>query len=131
VAFRPGSSLYEQVVYAVWRSTNELRHSHAGSVRVRGSLGLTLLVPSSELASFGQCWFEVSTMLECLSHCRAPGSEVYAPYPTSPWFGPLQRYFAPDILGENKVVVEHPVAHIRRSFDFGPLRLAGYWIAPE
>jgi hypothetical protein len=51
----------------------------------------------------------------------------YAPYPTSPWFGPLQRFSVPAI----NIKVEHPVAHIVRTFDFGQLRLAAYRVAMQ
>ena len=59
-------------------------------------------------------------------------TEVYAPYPTSPWFGPLRRYAIPshyegdDPGRQIMLAVEHPVAHIQRSFDFHSLRLADY-----
>ena len=44
--------------------------------------------------------------------------QVDSPFPTSPWFGPLEIYYAHK--------PEHSVAHIQRPFDLGPLRLADY-----
>jgi ABC-type transport system involved in multi-copper enzyme maturation permease subunit len=67
-------------------------------IHVRGSLDLTLSGPPTEPWKPGKCWVE----------------DVYAPYPTSPWFGPLSKCEASEV----------PVAHIERSFDLGPLRLA-------
>jgi hypothetical protein len=70
-------------------------------------------------------------------HCRygyrdaINGTECYAPYPTSPWFGPLQRYSVKDLVGDTKLVVEHRVAHIERLFAFQSLRLADYRVAGD
>jgi hypothetical protein len=112
-------------------------------VRLHGSVDLTLVAESSDLASFGQCWSTTFGRVECLSPLpRArltrvladgsrgamAGTEGYAPYPTSPWFGPLQKYVTQKISGDIGLVAEHPVAHIQRPFDFGPLRLADYQV---
>jgi hypothetical protein len=43
-----------------------------------------------------------------------------APYPTSPWFGPIRRVY----WDWEKGFPIAPVAYIQRSFDLGPLRLA-------
>lgn len=78
-------------------------------IRVRGLVDLTLLArPSSQcqLEPFGAFYY-------CLWN-----PYVFSPFPTSPWFGPLEMY-----QGEKP---GHPVAHIQRSFDLGPLRLADY-----
>lgn len=115
-------------------------------IRLRGSLDLTLIATDDRWQTFGQCWMR-ATMVSCLSpHPRArltrvygdgsfripiAGTEVYAPYPTSPWFGPIQKYSAAEIIGDTRLVVERPVAHIERSFDLGPLRLADYRVAVD
>lgn len=115
-------------------------------VRLHGSADLTLVARTGDLAAFGQCWFIGSTMVACLSPLpRAaltlvssrgafgyalPGIQAFAPYPTSPWFGPLQRWNTV-VVGGNTLAVDRPVAHLERAFDLGPLRLADYQIAPD
>jgi hypothetical protein len=112
------------------------------TVRLRGSLDLILFAPSDGLLSFGKCWADASSRFACLSPLPRTritrvwgdgnvasgiaGAEVSAPYPTSPWFGPLQKYSAPDIGGDATLIADHPVAYIQRSFDLGPLRLSDY-----
>ena len=130
------------------------------SIRLQGSVDLTLVVRTNNLPSYrfieadvpglGPCSIAVSSRVECFSplprasltlvsgegrslfHSPIDRTEVYAPYPTSPWFGPLQRYsvavtyFGDDLMGDTILAVEHPVAHIQRSFDFHSLRLADY-----
>lgn len=125
------------------------------SVRLHGSVDLTLFARTSSLPpdrfadldvpGIGPC----SIMkLRCLSplprailavvsgksflYPPANRTDDYAPYPTSPWFGPLQEYSVPAAFeGKRPVtdmalVLETPVAHIQRSFDFQSLRLADY-----
>jgi hypothetical protein len=70
-------------------------------------------------ASFAECWTDEVFRLYCLSDPRGD-----APFPTSPWFGPLTNYLAGNDVFP--VDISHPVAHIQRSFDLGPLRLADY-----
>jgi hypothetical protein len=145
------------------------------SVRLQGSVDLTLVVRTQSLPSYrfveayvpglGPCSGAGTERIECLSplprvsltlvsrdsmlavvgwwalRLNNAGSlfqsaidrnEVYAPYPTSPWFGPLQRYavavtyFRDGPMADSVLAVEHPVAHIQRSFDFHSLRLADY-----
>ena len=131
-------------------------------IRLRGSVDLTLFSrtssPTSDLLNLADVWGYSScstdgTMtlaVQCLSTrpmasltlvsgkgasvtpTTIDRTEVYAPYPTSPWFGPLRQVFVPVNYDKNLVgtktilVVEHPVAHIQRSFDFHSLRLADY-----
>ena len=77
-------------------------------IRVRGLVDLTLMAPTSS-----QCQLEPYQAFYCLWN-----PYVFSPFPTSPWFGPLEMY-----QGDSP---EHPVAHIERPFDLGPLRLADY-----
>jgi hypothetical protein len=70
-------------------------------VRVRGLLDLTVVAPKAP-----QCaWY-------CLWN-----PNVFEPAPISPWFGPLELY------KKAGYPLMHPVAHIQRQFDLGPLRL--------
>jgi hypothetical protein len=56
-----------------------------------------------------------------------PPRLAYAPYPISPWFGPLRRYHVGiGQWGGSTWVVKQPVAHIQRDFEFQSLRLADY-----
>ena len=128
------------------------------SVRLRGSVDLTLIARigylaadrfgDSDVPGVGPCSMTPSGLDMCLSPLPKASltlvsgrprfqslidrSEVYAPYPTSPWFGPLRRYAIPshyegDDPGRRiMLALEHPVAHIQRSFDFHSLRLADY-----
>lgn len=131
-------------------------------IRLRGSVDLTLFSrissPTSDLLSLADVWGysscstdgAMTLAVQCLSTrpmasltlvsgkgasvtpTTIDRTEVYAPYPTSPWFGTLRRYsvavtyFGDDLMGDTVLAVEHPVAHIRRSFDFHSLRLADY-----
>jgi hypothetical protein len=58
--------------------------------------------------------------------------DLYGPYSTSPWFGPLQAVTVPELYDPSLgvtgyiVVAEHPVSHIQRSLDFQNIRLADY-----
>jgi len=70
-------------------------------IHVRGSLDLTL---SANEARNPDCWIDAG----------------YAPYPISPWFGPIGKCLDDDIAPQRV-----PVAYIQRSFDLGPLRLPG------
>jgi hypothetical protein len=103
-------------------------------VRLRGSLDLTLFAPSGSPSSFG-CWTETSTfyclsplprmrLTEVWSEGNASANEVHSPFPTSPWFGLLEKYSTPD-TGPT-LIADRPVAYIQRSFDLGPLRLSDY-----
>jgi hypothetical protein len=76
-------------------------------IRIKGSINLTLVAPGCS-----QCREEAHDDVYCLWN-----PQVYSPFSISPWFGPLDRY---------RATPEHPVAHIQRSFDLGPLRLADY-----
>jgi hypothetical protein len=82
------------------------------SIHIRGSLDLTL----AEVFNF-------PTLGRCRDgRCFTPKpTNGFSPYPISPWFGPLERY---PVNGDVPGVIAWPVAHIQRSFDLGPLRLA-------
>jgi hypothetical protein len=82
-------------------------------VRLRGSLDLTLIAPSAP-----QCREYSGGNAECLWN-----PQVFAPFPTSPWFEPLESYTP----GTHPLT--RPVAHIERSFDLGPLRLSDYLVS--
>jgi hypothetical protein len=75
---------------------------------VKGAVDLTLVAPGCS-----QCREEALDDVYCIWN-----PQVFSPFPTSPWFGPLDRY--------KRAKPEHPVAHIQRPFDLGPLRLADY-----
>jgi hypothetical protein len=77
-------------------------------IRVKGAVDLTLVAPGCS-----QCREEALDDVYCIWN-----PQVFSPFPTSPWFGPLDRY--------KRAKPEHPVAHIQRPFDLGPLRLADY-----
>jgi hypothetical protein len=78
------------------------------TIHIKGAVDLTLVAPNSS-----QCREGTLDEFYCLWN-----PYVFSPFPTSPWFGPLEMY-----QGEKP---GHPVAHIQRSFDLGPLRLADY-----
>jgi hypothetical protein len=79
---------------------------------VRGFVDLTLVAPSTSQCLGGDLGEDIPEVY-CLWNPK-----VFSPFPTSPWFGPLQKYDA--------AAASHPVAHIQRTFDLGPLRLADY-----
>jgi hypothetical protein len=81
-------------------------------IRVRGFVDLTLVAPSTSQCLGGDLGEDIPEVY-CLWNPK-----VFSPFPTSPWFGPLQKYDA--------AAASHPVAHIQRTFDLGPLRLADY-----
>jgi hypothetical protein len=114
------------------------------AVHVSGTVDLTLLAPNVRLASFGECYELGPAKFDCLTprpkaqfqqtslegnslYYEFPGTNANAPYPTSPWFGPLQRFKLPSV----NVKLERPVAHIERPFDFGMVRLGDYRVAVE
>lgn len=122
-------------------------------VHFSGVADMTLMERSSNLEVFGKC-FDSGNSIDCLTPrltsrlvlgagkavSVVTGAEIYAPYTTSTSFGPLQKYSVgyPRIAGrppysgrypwfvDRHLVIEHPVAHIERRFDFGLLRLADY-----
>jgi len=94
-------------------------------------VSLTLVSGDSALAAVGYWGLRFSGGGSSIDR-----TDVYAPYPTSPWFGPLQRYAVPtgphpgnDVITDPVLAIEHPVAHIQRSFDFQNIRLADYLVA--
>jgi hypothetical protein len=99
------------------------------SIHLRGSFDLTLTAPGAERSGVGRCGYEGWDDTYCLSPLPAlEAGELgtvkgYAPYPTSPWFGPIQKYSMP-LWRLREAGMDSVVAHIQRSFDLGPLRLA-------
>jgi hypothetical protein len=86
---------------------SEFLHHKDDTIHLKGAVDLTIMAPTSS-----QCREDFNEFY-CLWN-----PQVYSPFPTSPWFGPLAVY-----RGDRP---KHPVAHIQRSFDLGPLRLADY-----
>ena len=82
--------------------TGYLQRTKDAPVHLRGWVGLSL-EHSADKSEWPRCWMV----------------DVYAPYPTSPWFSPWRNCTVAKRLMT-------PVAHIQRSFDLGPLRLADY-----
>jgi len=92
--------------------TSEFLRLKDQPIRVRGLVDLTLVASSTSQCRGGDLAEDIPEVY-CLWN-----PQVFSPFPTSPWFGPLQKY--------DFRAASHPVAHIQRSFDLGPLRLAGY-----